>query len=610
MEHMDNLSWTTCLIDQLIHQGITYFCLSPGSRSTPLALAIANHPKAEVMIHFDERGMAFHALGYAKAAGKPAVIVTTSGTATANLFPAIMEAKFSHTPLILLTADRPPELRDVGANQTVDQIKLFEGHVLWNFDLPCPEQPLPSRFLATTIAHAVHCSKQGPVHLNCPFREPLYRNNLKNREFGKEAPQNFDAERATIAEGQGASEHQNSEAKPTKPKPDSSGCFGIFTSSEMDAEFSPVEPTIYEQIENTLSSSTVEKWAKLLSSYERGIVILGNQPSPLSFAPLMELLDRLKWPVFSDILSSFRSQGEVPFHMPTCDIDATETPDIVLHLGDRIVTSPPLASVYCLVADHPDRHDPKHQVTHRITCNPLHFCALVAPKVRSRPPTDWYTAWIEKKERLSHAVAQFFEKKSSFAELSIVHALSKIFPETWALFLANSLPIRAANRVFFPPHRTGPVFANRGVSGIDGNIATAIGIAQGTQRPTLAILGDLSTLHDLNSLAQLKKASYPVTLLIFNNGGGGIFSFLPIKEKNPHFEQFWTTPHSWTFGHAAKLFDLPYIAPSSLEELTSSLFKSSCLIEVTTSREENVLIHKEFQHALSHMDICRELSRH
>ncbi|MGE3535102.1 MAG: 2-succinyl-5-enolpyruvyl-6-hydroxy-3-cyclohexene-1-carboxylic-acid synthase, partial [Parachlamydiales bacterium] len=284
-----NLTWSNLIIDQLLKQGVRYFCLGAGSRSTPLALAIADHPDTQHLVHFDERGVGFHALGFSKATGLPSVIVVTSGTAVANLFPAIMEASNERVPLILLTSDRPHELRDCGANQTCDQIKLFSDYVRWQVDLPCPTTEISERFVATTIAQAVFRSKQGhpgPVHLNCPFREPLF-----------------------------------SLTPPPIPE---------------------VPPTYYETTQTIPSISTLEQWAESFQDTPKGIIVVGSLPARQKMDPIFQLASILKWPILPDILSQARSSGYchvvIRHYDALLKADPSYKPDLVLHLGDRFVS--------------------------------------------------------------------------------------------------------------------------------------------------------------------------------------------------------------------------------------------------------------------------------
>jgi 2-succinyl-5-enolpyruvyl-6-hydroxy-3-cyclohexene-1-carboxylate synthase len=255
------------------------------------------------------------------------------------------------------------------------------------------------------------------------------------------------------------------------------------------------------------------------------------------------------------------------------------------------------------VADHPDRHDPKHLVTHRFESDPSLFCKELLPHVLENQEDGWLQNWQQTSENISVELETFFKGKKDLTEPGIVHFLKETLTDDCALFLSNSMPVRDMDQFFFAKQATGPVFCNRGVSGIDGNIATAIGIAQGCKKPVLALLGDLAALHDLNALAQLKKASYPVILLILNNQGGAIFSFFPISEKKEIFEEFFAACHPYSFEKAAVLFDVPYFTAQNKEKWEALLPQRllspiSCVIELKTNRKENLLVHQEIARAL------------
>lgn len=550
---MEIESWAALLIDQLVKQGVTHFFLSPGSRSTPLALAIAAHSQAETMIHFDERGTAFYALGYAKASGKPAAVVVTTGTAAGNLLPAIMEAAQSFIPLLFLTADRPPELRDCGANQTIDQVKIFAPFVRWQCDLPCPDPHLSERYLRSTIAQACFRateSPQGPVHLNCMFREPL--------------------------------------------------------TSHLSSPYE-IEPSLYEKTEKYPTQEVLEKWASLFNGSEKGIILLGSLPHGLSLEPIYALANQLKWPVFCDILSNSRSHREnsplIPFYDLIVRNLSNHSPEIVLHLGERLVSktvqewlakeTPPH---YFSVSDHPFRQDPKHLVTHRLTCSPLLFSKQLLHFLSMRSSSEWLTLWHNYSNQISLHLEEWKKEASSLTEPEIALSLEKV-PDSWAIFLANSMPIRDADLFLFPQKNLAPCYSNRGVSGIDGNIATAIGIAKGAQRALVAVLGDLTTLHDLNSFALLKKASHPVIFIIVNNNGGAIFSFLPGINNHECFEDYFAHPHGLSFEKIAAFFEISYHHPLHQKEYFSTLHSciekgKSSIIEVITDRQANWNLHQ------------------
>lgn len=541
-----NNHWSKLIIDQLVQLGVDYFCISPGSRSAPLVLAVSENSQAKTMIHFDERGMAFHALGYAKASGRPAALIVTSGTAIGNLFPAIMEASASRVPLIILTADRPPELRDCGANQTADHVKIYSDYVRWQADLPCPEPALADSYLSSTLSQAVYRSMhapKGPVHLNCMFREPLF--------------------------------------------------------SSDPSYLSSTIPTRYEESESIPSSLALQMWAEKLAGIEKGVIIVGSLQSSYPYDALYSVAEKLQWPIFPDIISGVREQGlqkqVIPHYDALLKILPESKVEAVLHLGERTVSKTLSEKVqpnpYFLVANNPCRHDPKHTVSHRIECDPLLFCKMLEPYLPQRT-SSWHSEWKEKSEMAQELLEDFFCRDETLTEPGII----KLLPSNYALFLANSMPIRDADQLYFPKSPTGPIFSNRGISGIDGNIATAIGLAQGCQRPLLAMLGDQAFLYDINSLAQIKKAKYPVILIVINNGGGGIFSFLPIGQIKPVCEEYFAAAHEMDFHYAANLFDLPYYHPQNKqdwEEIFSESDCGSCIIEVKTDRQENHDLHKE-----------------
>ncbi|MES2344758.1 MAG: 2-succinyl-5-enolpyruvyl-6-hydroxy-3-cyclohexene-1-carboxylic-acid synthase [Chlamydiota bacterium] len=544
-----NISWGKEIIHQLIMHGVDYFCLSPGSRITPLALAIAEDPRARTFVHYDERGCAFHALGFAKATGRAAVILTTSGTAIGNIMPAVMEASLSRIPLILLTADRPPELRDTHANQTIDQIKLFSNFVRFAFDLPAADPQLPQRFLATTLAQAVFRAQNnpaGPVHINCMFREPF---------FVEEFP------------------------------------------------YMPEIPCYYQSTCTALPQQMVENWAEKLSEIEKGVIIVGSLHTKDSRESIVKLGKKLDWPILSDIDSGMRSYVNAAPIIPRYDLIlkaiSTLCPDAILHFGDQLVSklllefaSDAAISLYVHVAEHPYRTDPKHTVTHRIACNPCSFAEAIEPYISEK--ISWLNLW---KEYADAADEHPEMKDNEISEPGIIQWLLQNITDEYALFFANGMPVRDANNFFYPKRPCGPIFTNRGVSGIDGNIGTIAGISEGADRPLIALIGDQTALHDINSLSQLKKTKYPIILFIINNHGSGIFSFLPVHENIPPplFEEYFAAAHAIHFEHAAALFNLPYYHPKNWVELSDVPFTESCIIELTTDRARSFALRKHIQ---------------
>jgi 2-succinyl-5-enolpyruvyl-6-hydroxy-3-cyclohexene-1-carboxylate synthase len=538
-----NDAYAKQIVHHLIEQGVRRVCISPGSRSTPLAYAFSQEERVEKLIHFDERGMAFYAYGYAKASKTPVVLLVTSGTAVANLFPAVMEAFLDEVPLIILTADRPHELRDCGANQTCDQVKFFGDHVRWYFEIPCPDNAIPTGFIGSTIAQAVYRATQspkGPVHLNCLFREPFL--------------------------------------------------------SKDEQEVPP--STHYEPTHHTLSTASIEQWAKKISSCERGVIIAGSMATTRSLKSIFSLAEMLDWPILPDVISGLRSEGMhqniIPYYDLVLKLVPHFRPTCVLHFGDRIVSKPltqwmkqAAPPIYAMVADHPERRDPSHTLTHRFQTDPTVFCEQLLQWIPRR--ISWLSHWKAVSQVIEGHVDEFVPAAS---EPGLVRFLQHHLPPHYALFFANSMPIRDGDQFFFPRFHRGPIYGKRGASGIDGNIAMIAGLAEGSQRPIVAVIGDQTALHDLNSLALLQKCKVPVILIVINNQGGGIFSFLPIAREKEMFEEYFAGAHTWQFEDAAKMFHLPYLHMTDPSQLTRILREEkSHIIEFKTNRVENRELH-------------------
>jgi 2-succinyl-5-enolpyruvyl-6-hydroxy-3-cyclohexene-1-carboxylate synthase len=499
----------TWIIDQLIQQGVTHFCIAPGSRSSPLVSAVAEHPQAKLHIHFDERGLGFLALGIAKASKVPATLIVTSGTAVGNLLPSVMEAHHASIPLILLTADRPPELRDCGANQTTDQMKLFQSFVRWQVDLPPSLDEKYFRSIAAQgFCHAVQ-NPPGPVQLNCPFREPLY------------------------------------------------------------------QPEIKWTLGKPLSISLPRlKAAPFRTEKTKGLILIGALSKPSEIQDILKLAKRLQWPVCADILSnarSFPTAEQIRFY----DWMDKPTPEIVLHFGERMTSKRILQWLkkiepeYIHISPIPFLQDPERIVTGRVQADIAEFCH----ELEAKSDPNWLKAW-EDKEPL-------FQERGTFTEVHAMRKLSSWIPAHYGVFLGNGMPIRDADHFLFP-EECRAFFANRGLSGIDGNIATIAGLAE--EMPMIGIIGDQAALYDLNSLPLLKKTKYPALLLISNNFGGGIFHHLPIH-ASPHFETLWAAAHDLEFEKAADWFNIPHFRFSAFEE--ALLRETSAIIELTTNRVEN-----------------------
>lgn len=569
-----NLLWARLMVEELIRCGADYFCLAPGSRSGPLAVAVAENKKARSFVHFDERGLGFHALGYTAATQKPVVVITTSGTAVANLLPAVVEAAKKKLPLIILTADRPPELRKTGANQTIEQVNIFGEYVRYHLDWPCPSLDIPAEFVLTTIDQAVYRAAQnlkGPVHLNCMLREPL---------APVKTTQNFTAYLSSLT----------SWLKGTQPF------------------------TRYLRSQKTLNAPALNAVSQTMKAAWQGIIAVGKLASEKDQAAVLNLAKHLAWPVFADATSGLRLGNKHPNLIPHYDqillndkIFQKMKIDCVLQLGGRM-TSRRFSELlektrpvpYIMVLNHPLRNDPTHQVSLRLECSATEFCRKMIPQLPQRRDTRYLKQWQTMSTVVKDEIDDYLTPGTEICEPSATRIISRLLPKGSTLFLANSMPIREADMYAAEDGQPVIVAANRGASGIDGILASAIGFAKGSNRPTTLITGDLALLHDLNSLAMIKTLDRPFVAIVFNNNGGAIFNFLPIAKFAKVFEKYFAAPHGLSFTHAAALFGLNYLAPTTKAELTaaylSAIRKSQgTIIEIKTNRASNAEYHRELQ---------------
>jgi len=573
--HINQL-WATLMVEELVRQGAGPFFLSPGSRCTPLTIAAARHPGATCHTHFDERGMAFLALGHAKATGRPAVLICTSGTAVANYLPAVVEASQAHVPLVLLTADRPPELLDCGANQAIVQPGIFGASTRWAASVPCPDEAVPPQALLTTIGHAVHRAAgvpPGPVHLNCMYREPL-------------AP--------------------------------------VDDARDFADYLLPVTGWVSDQRPYTASLQSVLRPA---DAYERlvrdfrdartGLLVAGALRSEEERRAVADLAARLGWPAVPDVLSGLRLGCPGPPWLPffdqmllSAEFGARFRPDAVLHVGGTIVSKRLQSQLeawrpeYIRLTSYPSRHDPGHVVRHHCVCDIAVVChclaALLGDAANPRPEL------MQLGDDVDAAVSAFLADSNTLSEIQVARTVSELRPSGCALVLGNSMPVRDMDMYAVAGGAGGPVHANRGASGIDGNIATAAGIARATPGATIAVVGDLAALHDLNSFVMLSELPQPFVVVVINNDGGGIFSFLPVSGQTDVFEQHFAMSHGRGFEQLAAAFGVSYHAPHTVMSFEDTLrhalaANGASVIEVSTNREENAALHRDLQERITRL---------
>ena len=553
-----NYLWASLMVEELARLGVDYFCIAPGSRSTPLTVACAQNKKVKTFVHFDERALAFHALGYASSTKGGVAIITTSGSAVANLFPAVMEASKKKLPLLILTADRPPELRQTGANQTAEQVGIFGAYVRWQMDVPAPTETIAPEFILTTMDQAVFRSRgewPGPVHLNCMFREPFLPETLESVQ----------------------------------------GPAGWMKSAEPFTKYTKAEPA--------LTQTQARLLAKELKNVQKGLLAVGKLRSPEEEAAVLKLAEKLQWPIFADITSGLRwgkKHELIVTHFDQVLTHQQPKVDVLLQLGGRMTSKQfyqwleqQTPQSYMMVLKHPLRHDPLHNVTSRVQASVTDFCQKLLPELPSRKET-WAASLLALNTKVRQRYMFHFESEDALSETGVVYTLATHFPKGHALFLASSLPIREMDRFADSEESLDvSIGANRGVSGIDGTIASAIGYAQGLKQPVTLLIGDLAFLYDLNTLAMLAAVKYPLTIIVLNNDGGGIFNFLPIAQQKAVFEPYFAAPHHLSLVDAAKMFGLPFERPQNLSEFIQVLEKSSTaghttVIEVVVDREKNV----------------------
>ncbi len=497
-----NAQAAAALVSGLVHAGLVHVVLSPGSRNTPLTLAFADHAELAVTSVLDERAAAFFALGLARSSGGPVALCCTSGSAAAHYLPALVEAEASRVPLVVLTADRPAELQHCGAPQTMDQRRLFGAFVRWSADVPAPVEGHGVDHLVTLAAQAVGYAQgtpAGPVHLNCAFRKPLWASAASAPHAASRAPR-------------------------------------------------------WERGHRALGEESLDRLAERLSGVDRGVIVCGPHGADTETLAqgVRDLAARLRWPLLVAAGSGVRFAADTPEVVSTYDVflrgelSAVLEADCVLRFG-QWATSGPLATWLSrqpntvLVSADGARHDPTHSaavwVDAPATALVDGLCARI-PRQGGDPP--WLQRWRVAEETSRRLIAEHSESQDW--EGAVARAVVSALPDGAALHLANSMPIREVNALCPPDGRRLHTYVSRGVNGIDGTLATAAGEAVGGGRAVTVLVGDLAFLHDLGGL--LVAASQPVTFVVVDNGGGGIFGFLPIARHERHFETLFRTPQS------------------------------------------------------------------
>ncbi len=562
-----NTALASAFVEELARGGVRHAVVSPGSRSTPLAVALWRQAEIEVSVIVDERSAAFFALGAAQATGAPVALLCTSGTAAANYHPAICEADESAVPLVVLTADRPPELRGIGAGQTIDQIKIYGESVRWFCEVGTHEADddglLHYRSVACrALAVARGETRPGPVHLNLPWREPL-------------APLAVDG-------AVNATDPLALNGRDGRPL------------------------TAVTSIDLEPSAFLLDEMAGHIGDAIAGVIVAGRQLDPELREPLAHLARASGFPILAEPTSQLRcGPHDRSYVVSTYDLLLRDehfarsvVPDLVLRFGE-MPTSKPLRS--WLSASGADQividpyggwNEPTNRAAAILRADPTELAAGWATRLETeeRPaPQRWLDAEQAAREALESALTG-----DEISEPALHHALGRVHRDGDLVYTASSMPIRD-QETFLPASETDVTFlCNRGTNGIDGLISSGIGAAHAGGKPTTIVTGDLCLLHDIGGLAALRDVSTPVRIVVIGNDGGGIFGFLPQQAAMDaaEFEALLGTPRGVDVAKAAALFGLPHRRLASLDELPGALAAGTGLIEVKTDRQANVEAHR------------------
>jgi len=547
-------------VDEWIRIGVRHAVLSPGSRSTPMAMAIAQRSEFSLHVFHDERSASFAALGIGQHDGVPAILLCTSGTAAVQFHAAVVEADHAHVPMLVCTADRPPELQGVGAAQTINQNNLYGASTRTFIDTGVADDRQSSKWrsIARDAFSASVNIDPGPVHVNLPFREPLV--------------------------------------------------------GEADALPKIDQGAIVKQGRLAPSATERKALAAVLSS-RRGVIITGAGVDQPRF--VFELAHALRWPIIADQRSGCRTSSTFEHDaivVSTADVilrhDATAkllAPEVVLRIGD-----PPVSKVvnawlkevgakYCAISTTPSLIDPDSVVQLHVVGVPSQICMELARGLETRDDQSWADLWKEIDSRARTTLDKEFAVGDAITEPYVANRILSALPNDSNLVLSSSMPIRDVE--WFAAPRDGvKVFSNRGVNGIDGVVSTAVGIALASRKPTSLLIGDIAMMHDINGLINVNERNIDLRIVIVDNGGGGIFSFLPQANAldKDRFELLFGTPHNTDFVSLLAAHHVVCNVAESKDELDNALkMVGPTAVLVHTQRESNVVEHARLNAAVA-----------
>ncbi|MBY0412641.1 MAG: 2-succinyl-5-enolpyruvyl-6-hydroxy-3-cyclohexene-1-carboxylic-acid synthase [Bdellovibrionales bacterium] len=569
-----NRIWSSLIIDEFIKNNITQFYLSPGMRNAPLIAALVHlqkfHKELNLVLCMDERGASFRALGYSKATGKPSVLICTSGTAMANYTPAVVEAKKSNLPLIVLSADRPPELTFCDDNQTIDQTKFFGDYIQGEMNLGAPTVDISPLAMTSSLSNLINKSlfpQKGPVHFNCAFREPL---------------------EDTIV------------PVPTE----------YLKLAKIQIErFGP--STKYLNLETRPDKKAIAEIANILKNSPTGLLVVGSLAPYEGTEIVREFVKNLNWPTYFDVSSSLKyafnlADDSIPtFDHPEVQAELVKNPpSTVFHIGGRLTSK----HYYSFLKQVPEinlitlnlnieKEDPSHHTKIRINA---HIDSTLKAIMKSfdgvkLPKKSWplnFESFSKNKIKLID--------EGPLSYPSVSKTIIDSIPNESTLYIGNSTMVRTFDAYFSLTNRKDlKVATNRGVSGIEGFIASSCGLIDGIKKEVYLMVGDVSFIHDLNSLYFLKDIKTPLKIILVNNDGGGIFTLLPIHKEKTVLDYI-SSPHGQTFNKTAESFGIDYVRVTKREELTpalEALYKKDghCIMEIIFDHETNKAVYDQLR---------------
>jgi len=561
-----NTALASALVEELARCGVEHACVAPGSRSAPLALALWREPAIRVFSHVDERSAGFFAVGIAQQTGVPAVVLTTSGTAAANLHPAVAESSEARVPIIVITADRPPELRGRGAGQTIDQLKLYGSTVRWFCELGVNDADDVGLLHFRSVANRAYATaagpRPGPVHLNIPLREPL-------------APLPLDSDVQALEElavaGRGRQPLTVVRSEAPAPTP-----------------------------------ALVHELSDVLAEHRRGIVLAGRQLSSEVPAAAAALARVARYPILAEPTSQLRT-GDHDLSQVIAAYDAIlreppldMQPDLVLRVGDMVTSKATRqwleASPRCrqiVIDPEGGWNEPTTTAEQIVRVSVPALFRQLAEAFEPRLESEWLDRWLAAAKEADTAIDEFLGSLGEeLFEPRVYRDLCALLPTGSTAYVSSSMPVRDLETFLRLADRRVRFLANRGANGIDGIVSSGLGAAAAAHGRAYVFLGDLALYHDMNGLLAIRRCGVEATFVVLNNRGGGIFDFLPIADYPDGYEDLFATPTELDFATVAQLYGLHHTRVESHSELAEALEKPG-LVEVPLDRERNVKLHQE-----------------